>query len=49
MKKETRGRKPKMIEPLNASFEEVVDAVAHSKYIPEKKLKNRDKPLTKKG
>ncbi len=38
MKKETRGRKPKMHKPVNASFDEVLGAIAGSKYKDEKKL-----------
>jgi hypothetical protein len=37
MKKETRGRKPKKHAPVNASFEEVLHAVAKSNYRPKKK------------
>jgi len=32
MKKETRGRKPKQHKPIPASFDEVLGAIAHSKY-----------------
>jgi hypothetical protein len=38
-KTETRGRKPKMHEPVPASFDEVLGAIAKSKYRDEKHLK----------
>jgi hypothetical protein len=38
MKKETRGRKKKIHQPVNASFDEVLGAIAGSKYKDEKKL-----------
>ena len=45
MKKETRGRKPKMHRPVPASFDEVLGAIAKSKYKPEdKKKKRRQRP-----
>jgi hypothetical protein len=36
-KKDSRGRKPKMHDPVPASFDEVLGAVAKSKYSPKKK------------
>ena len=41
MKKETRGRKPKMHEPVPASFDEVLGAIAGSKYKSEKEVKKK--------
>jgi len=41
MKKETRGRKPKKHKPIPASFDEVLGAIASSKYKDEKTLKKR--------
>jgi len=43
MRKETRGRKPKKHDPLDASFDEVLGAIAGSKYKNEKKLKSKKK------
>ncbi len=43
MKEETRGRKPKQHEPIEQSFDEVLKAVAGSKYKDEKKLKAKKK------
>ena len=43
MKKETRGRKPKMHAPINASFDEVLSAVSKSKYKDEKTIKKTTK------
>lgn len=43
MKKETRGRKPKMHAPIKASFNEVLGAIGKSKYKAEKKLKDKKK------
>ena len=43
MKKETRGRKPKMHAPVKASFNEVLGAIAGSRYRDEKKLKVKKK------
>lgn len=37
-KKETRGRKPKMHTPVPASFDEVLGAIAGSKYKDEKEV-----------
>ncbi len=36
-KKETRGRKPKKHEPIDASFDEVLGVIAKSSYKPKKK------------
>ena len=41
--KETRGRKPKKHAPINASFDEVLGAIAKSKYKNKKDLGNRKK------
>jgi len=43
MKKETRGRKPKKHAPIPASFNEVLGAIASSKYKDEKTLKAKRK------
>lgn len=43
MKKETRGRKPKMHEPVPASFDEVLGAIGKSAYKDEKTLKRKKK------
>lgn len=43
MEKETRGRKPKKHQPINASFNEVLSSIAGSKYQDEKKLKTKKK------
>lgn len=43
MKKETRGRKSKKHEPVEATFNEVLGAIAGSKYKDEKKLKVKKK------
>lgn len=42
-KKETRGRKPDMHKPLDASFDEVLKAIAKSKYKDEKTIKKPKK------
>lgn len=39
MKKETRGRKPKMHKPIPATFDDVLSAIAGSKYKDKKTLK----------
>ena len=41
MKKETRGRKPKMHRPINASFNKVLEAIGDSKYEDEKTIKKK--------
>ena len=41
--KDTRGRKPKVHKPVHASFDEVLGAIAHSKYRDKKTLKKRKK------
>jgi hypothetical protein len=41
--KETRGRKPKKHEPVPASFDEVLGAIAGSKYKDKKTLKGKKK------
>jgi hypothetical protein len=41
MKKETRGRKPKVHAPLGVSFDEVLKAIGHSKYKPRKKKRKK--------
>jgi len=43
MRKETRGRKPKKHDPLDASFNEVLGAIGKSRYKNEKKLKAKKK------
>ncbi len=43
MKKETRGRKSKTHKPIPASFDEVLGAIAGSKYKDKKTLKKRKK------
>lgn len=43
MKKETRGRKPKTHKPIPASFDEVLGAIANSKYRDKKTLKTQKK------
>ena len=45
MIKETRGRKPKMHKPVPASFDEVLGAIAHSKYKDKKILKSKKKKI----
>jgi hypothetical protein len=45
MKKETRGRKPKKHKPINASFDEVLSALADSKYKDKKSLKTKKSRL----
>lgn len=42
-KKETRGRKPKMHAPVDASFDEVLGALAGSKYEDKNVLKRKKK------
>jgi hypothetical protein len=42
-KKETRGRPQKQHEPVNASFDEVLKAIAGSKYKDEKTIKKKRK------
>lgn len=51
MRKETRGRKPKIHQPLGASFDDVLSSLGGSRYKSGKKLKNKKsrKSLTKKG
>ncbi len=39
--KDPRGRKPKKHEPVNASFEEVLGAIAESKYKSRKEQKKK--------
>lgn len=46
MKKETRGRKAKKHEPVDASFDEVLGAIANSKYKEERKLNGKKKQWT---
>ena len=46
MKKETRGRKPKIHQPVAATFDEVLTAIGRSKYKDKKKLK-KELGLTK--
>ena len=41
--KETRGRKKKMHKRVSANFDEVLGAIAGSKYKDEKKLKGNKK------
>jgi len=41
MKEETRGRKPKKHEPVPASFDEVLGAIAKSDYKDEKSIKKK--------
>ena len=41
--KETRGRKKKLHKPLAASFDEVLGAIASSKYKDKKTLKKKHK------
>lgn len=43
MKKETRGRKPKLHKPIDASFDDVLSAIGGSKYKDEKTLKKKRK------
>ncbi len=43
MKKETRGRKSKMHEPVPASFDEVLSAIGKSTYKDEKTIKAKKK------
>jgi len=40
-KTETRGRKPKIHEPINLSFDEVLGALGKSKYKDKKTLKKK--------
>lgn len=48
MKKETRGRKPKEHEPVPATFDDVLGAIAQSEYKEEEELKdNRNKNVRK--
>ncbi|KND49983.1 MAG: hypothetical protein AB203_03275 [Parcubacteria bacterium C7867-008] len=42
-KKDPRGRKSKRHEPIDASFKEVLGAIAKSKYKDEKVLKAKNK------
>ena len=42
-KKETRGRKSKIHQPVPASFDEVLGAIAKSDYKDEYKLKGKKK------
>jgi hypothetical protein len=42
-KKGPRGRKPKIHKPVDASFDEVLGAIASSKYKDKKTLKKRKK------
>ena len=42
-KKETRGRKPKMHKPIDASFDEVLGALGSSEYQSKKELKAKKK------
>jgi hypothetical protein len=42
-KPETRGRKPKIHAPINASFDEVLKVVGKSKYKDEKAIKKSKK------
>jgi len=42
-KKETRGRKSKIHQPIAASFNEVLKAVGNSEYKDEKTIKNKKK------
>ena len=42
-KKETRGRKPKMHKPIDASFDEVLGAIGKLEYIDKKTLKAKKK------
>lgn len=42
-KEETRGRKPKIHKPVPATFDEVLGAIAKSKYKDEKQLKAKRK------
>lgn len=41
MKKETRGRKSKLHEPIKATFDQVLGAIGRSKYKDEKEIKNK--------
>jgi hypothetical protein len=43
VKKETRGRKPKIHKPIAASFDDVLGAIAKSEYKDGKKLKDKKK------
>lgn len=43
MKKETRGRKPKEHEPIKATFDEVLGAVADSDYKDEEEIEKKKK------
>jgi hypothetical protein len=43
MKKETRGRKPKMHKPIDASFKEVLSAIGKSEHKEEQELKDKKK------
>jgi hypothetical protein len=42
-KKETRGRKPKMHKPIDASFDEVLGDFGNSEYQSKKELKAKKK------
>jgi hypothetical protein len=46
-KKETRGRKSKMHEPIGASFYKVIEVVGDSKYKDEKTIKKKLKAKKK--
>lgn len=48
MKKETRGRKPKTHEPIKQSFDDVLKAIAGSKYTDEKTMKKQLRDQKKK-
>jgi len=43
MKKETRGRKPKKHAPIHTSFDEVLGAIAGSRYKDKNTLKRKKK------
>ena len=43
MKKETRGRKPKIHKPIPATFDDVLGAIGRSEYQDEKTIKKRKK------
>jgi len=45
-KKETRGRKPKLHQPINLSFDEVLAVVGRSTYKDKKTIKGKT-PATK--
>jgi hypothetical protein len=44
-KKETRGRKPKIHKPIDASFDEVLGALGKSEYKDKKTLKSKKKKI----